>query len=108
EDILIEGFMKVFARIHQFGSKGSFGGWIRKIMINECLMYLEKKKHFLLEIGLESLLPPFSQIPPTDELDMEDLMKLINNLPLGYRTVFILFVIEGFSHLEIATKLRIS
>ncbi|WP_194778422.1 RNA polymerase sigma factor [Pararhodonellum marinum] len=108
EDVLIIGFMKVFDRIHQFKSTGSFGGWIRRIMVNECLMYLEKEKNFYREIGIDSILPPQVQTPPSDELDVEDLMKLINSLPVGYKTVFNLYAIEGFSHHEIADKLKIS
>jgi RNA polymerase sigma factor (sigma-70 family) len=108
EDILIVGFMKVFERIHQFQGKGNFGGWIRRIMINECLMYLEKEKNLYNEIGLEAILPAPVSSQPSDELAVEDLMKLINSLPSGYRTVFNLYAIEGYSHQEIATMLKIS
>lgn len=108
EDVLIIGFMKVFDRIHQFKGTGNFGGWIRRIMVNECLMFLEKEKNLFSEIGLEGILPAPLQSQPTDELAVEDLMKLINSLPSGYRTVFNLYAIEGFSHQEIAKKLHIS
>lgn len=108
EDILIIGFMKVFDRIHQFKGTGSFGGWIRRIMINECLMYLDKEKSLYKEIGLEGALPDPVYSLPSDSLAVEDLMKLINSLPIGYRTVFNLYAIEGFSHQEIAKKLKIS
>lgn len=110
EDVLIIGFMKVFDRIHQFKGTGNFGGWIRRIMVNECLMYLEKEKNLYQEIGLDGIgiLPAPVQSQPSDELAVEDLMKLINSLPSGYRTVFSLFAIEGFSHQEIAQKLHIS
>ncbi len=108
EDVLIIGFMKVFDRIHQFKGTGNFGGWIRRIMVNECLMYLEKEKNLYNEIGLDGILPPLFQNQPSDDLDVEDLMKLINSLPSGYKTVFSLYAIEGFSHQEIALKLHIS
>jgi RNA polymerase sigma factor (sigma-70 family) len=108
EDVLIVGFMKVFDRIHQFKGTGNFGGWIRRIMINECLMYLDKEKNLYNEIGLDGILPAPVQSQPSDELAVEDLMKLINGLPSGYRTVFNLYAIEGFSHQEIAQKLHIS
>jgi RNA polymerase sigma factor (sigma-70 family) len=101
-------FMKVFDRIHQFKGTGNFGGWIRRIMVNECLMYLEKEKNIYNEIGLDGILPAPVQTHPSDELAVEDLMKLINSLPCGYRTVFNLYAIEGFSHQEIAQKLRIN
>ncbi|HSI77170.1 MAG TPA: sigma-70 family RNA polymerase sigma factor [Lunatimonas sp.] len=108
EDVLIVGFMKVFDRIHQFKGTGNFGGWIRRIIVNECLMYLEKERNLYTEIGLDGILPAPVQSQPADELAVEDLMKLINSLPTGYRTVFNLFAIEGFSHHEIAAKLQIS
>lgn len=108
EDVLIVGFMKVFDRIHQCKGAESFGGWIRRIMINECLMQLEKEKNLFNEIGIDGILPAPLQSQPNDGLAVEDLMKLINSLPSGYRTVFNLYAIEGFSHHEIAEKLRIS
>jgi RNA polymerase sigma-70 factor (ECF subfamily) len=108
EDVLIVGFMKVFDRIHQYKGTGSIGGWIRRIMVNECLMYLEKEKDLYNEIDIEGIIPPPVQYPPSDDLAVEDLMKLINSLPIGYRTVFNLFAIEGYSHQEIAEKLQIS
>ncbi|RZS97837.1 RNA polymerase sigma factor [Cecembia calidifontis] len=108
EDVLIIGFMKVFDRIHQFKGSGSFGGWIRRIMVNECLMYLEKEKNLYNEIGIDAVLPAPVYHQPSDELAVEDIMKLINSLPMGYRTVFNLYAIEGYSHQEIAQKLHIS
>ncbi len=108
EDVVIIGFMKVFDRIHQFSGTGSFSGWIRRIMVNECLMYLEKEKNLYKEIGLEGVLPAPVMVAPTDGFAVEDLTKLINALPEGYRTVFNLFALEGYSHHEIAEKLNIS
>ncbi len=108
EDVLIIGFMKIFDRIHQCKGPESFGGWIRRIMINECLMHLEKERNLFNEIGLDGILPAPLHSQPSDGLAVEDLMKLINNLPSGYRTVFNLYAIEGFSHQEIAEKLRIN
>ena len=108
EDILIVAFTKVFERIDQFKAKGSFGGWIRKIIVNECLMYLEKEKNLYYEIGLDGILPTKVHYVPSDDLDMEDLMKLINSLPIGYRTVFNLYAIEGYTHQEISRRLKIS
>ncbi|EON76645.1 RNA polymerase ECF-type sigma factor [Lunatimonas lonarensis] len=108
EDILIIGFTKVFDRIHQFKGTGNFGGWIRRIMVNECLMYMEKPKNLNRDIGLDGILPSSTQSQPSDELAVEDLMKLIEALPRGYKKIFNLYAIEGFSHQEIAEKLNIS
>ena len=107
EDTLVVAFTKVFERINQFKATGSFGGWIRRIIVNECLMYLEKEKNLYNEIGLDSI-PAAVQYTPSDELGLEDLMKLINSLPVGYRTVFNLYAIEGYSHQEIADRLKIT
>lgn len=107
EDVLIIGFTKAFEKIDQFKATGSFRGWIRRIIINECLMYLEKEKSLYQEIGLEGILPA-SLHAPADDLGMDDLQKLINSLPIGYRTVFNLYAIEGYSHHEISAQLKIS
>ena len=108
EDVLIIGFMKVFERIQQYKGTGSFGGWIRRIMVNECLMYLEKEKNLYNEIGIDGILPAPIEYQQSDSLAVEDLMKIINTLPSGYKAVFNLFAIEGYSHQEIAQRLNIS
>jgi RNA polymerase sigma factor (sigma-70 family) len=108
EDILIIGFRKVFDRIHQFRGDGSFPGWIRRIMVNECLAYLEKNKALFQDIGMSNILPSGYWQKPSDELEVDDLMNLINSLPTGYKSVFNLYAIEGYSHQEIAEKLQIT
>lgn len=108
EDVLVCGFMKVFTKIDQFKSEGSFEGWIRRIMVNESLSYIRKHKSLYMQVEIENAdrEPDYSQLG--DHLVEEDLMKLIDRLPAGYRTVFNLYAIEGFSHKEIAQKLDIS
>lgn len=108
EDVLIISFRKVFDRISQFRQQGSFEGWIRRIVINECLMYLEKDRNLYQEIGLERVYSPANQPGPSDNLDWEDLKKMLQYLPKGYRKVFELFVLEGLNHEEIARQLEIS
>ncbi|OOG74946.1 RNA polymerase subunit sigma-70 [Algoriphagus sp. A40] len=108
EDVLIIAFRKVFDRIGQFRQQGSFEGWIRRIVVNECLMYLEKQRNLYREIGLERIYPEANQASPSDNLDWEDLTKMLQYLPKGYRKVFELFALEGLSHEEIARKLEIS
>ena len=108
EDVLVCGFTKVFAKIDQFKSEGSFEGWIRRIMVNEALSYIRKNKSMYLEVEIEKAdrEPDYSQIQ--DQLEVEDLQKMVDRLPSGYKTVFNLYAIEGFSHKEIAEKLGIS
>lgn len=108
EDVLIIAFRKIFDRIGQFRQQGSFEGWIRRIVVNECLMYLEKQRNLYREIGLERIYPEANQAGPSDKLDWEDLEKMLQYLPKGYRKVFELFVLEGLSHEEISRQLEIS
>ena len=108
EDVMIESFMKIFEKLNQFESKGSFEGWIRRIVVNECLMYLEKQRNLYREIGLERIFPEANQASPSDNLDWEDLEKMLRYLPIGYRTVFELFALKGWSHEEISRQLGIS
>ncbi len=108
EEVMIASFMKVFDKIDQFKSEGSFEGWIRRIMVNESLMYLRKNKNMYLEVDLETADrdPNFGQL--SDHLEAEDLLRMVQGLPVGYRTVFNMYAIEGFSHAEIAEQLGIN
>lgn len=108
EDVLLIAFRKIFDRIAQFRQQGSFEGWIRRIVVNECLMHLEKDRRLYKEIGLEKVHPKANQATPSDFLDWEDLANVLRFLPNGYRKVFELFVLEGLSHDEIAKQLLIS
>ena len=108
EDVMIFGFTKVFQKIDQFENKGSFEGWIRRIMVNEALTYIRRNKNMYLETDIEEAdhEPDYNEIESS--LEAEELMKMINDLPAGYRTVFNLYAIEGYSHKEIAEILEIN
>jgi RNA polymerase sigma factor (sigma-70 family) len=108
EDILITAFMKVFDKIEQFKSEGSFEGWIRRIVVNEALTYLRRNRSMYLETELEQAdrEPDYSKL--SDHLEAEDLLNMIKELPTGYRIVFNLYAIDGYSHKEIADQLNIS
>lgn len=108
EDVLSEAFIKIFANIKQFKFEGSFEGWIRRIMVNECLSQLRKKRRLYAQVDIEELNrePNYEELG--DELHAEDLLMLINALPDGYRTIFNLYAIEGYSHKEIAEQLNIT
>lgn len=108
EEIMVEGFVKVFDRINQFKLEGSFEGWIRRIMVNEALMYLRSKKRMGWEVGYDDVLYEPNPQPFSSNLEVADLMALIEKLPTGYRTVFNLYAIEGYSHDEIAKTLGIT
>lgn len=107
EDILQESFVKVFAHLHQYKFKGSFEGWIRRIVANTAIRMVEKKMHF--SVITDDIQP--AQQANADilsKLSEEELLKLIGNLPPGYRLVFNLYVMEGYSHEEIAGMLQIT
>jgi RNA polymerase sigma factor (sigma-70 family) len=108
EDILVTSFMKVFDKISQFKSEGSFEGWIRRIVVNEALTYLRRNRSMYLETELEQAdrEPDYNML--SDHLEAEDLLNMIKELPTGYRIVFNLYAIDGYSHKEIADQLGIS
>jgi RNA polymerase sigma-70 factor (ECF subfamily) len=108
EEIMIEGFVKVFEKIETFKLEGSFEGWIRRIMINESLMYIRSNKKLQIEASYDQILYEPEPVQFRTDLETQDLLKLIERLPLGYRTIFNLYAIEGYSHAEIAKKLSIT
>jgi len=108
EDVMISGFMRAFDKIDTYSGKGSLGGWLRKIMINQALGHLRKNKTMYLEADLEAVDYQPQLTFAADQLETEDLMKIVCRLPLGYRTVFNLYAIEGYSHKEISELLGIS
>lgn len=109
EDVLIKGFYHVLTHLHSFEyrSEKSLAAWIKRIIVNECLMALRKTNNF----NLSSISDDFEAMAEVDldsNLSAEDIMALIVELPPGYRTVFNLYVIEGYSHKEIGEQLQIS
>lgn len=108
EDMLQEGFIKVFTQLHQYRSEGSLEGWIRRIVVHTCINILKKNKKFSESVDLihaksihirEELIPSIMQA--------KQVVECIRILPLGYRTVLNLYAIEGFSHKEIGQLLDI-
>jgi RNA polymerase sigma factor (sigma-70 family) len=108
EDVLVMAFTKIFDRIEQFKGEGSFEGWIRRIMVNEALTHLRKSRAMYVETELEQAdrEPDYDRL--SDHLEAEDLQKMIQELPPGYRLVFNMYAIDGYSHKEIAEQLGIS
>ncbi len=108
EDTMINGFMKIFNNIGQYTGAGSFEGWMKRIIVNESLMFIRKNKNMYLEVDIEAanFEPNYDNL--NNKLEADDLMKMVNQLPMGYKTVFNLYAIEGFSHKEIAEKLNIN
>ena len=108
EDNLQDGFIRVFTKINQFGFKGSFEGWMRRIMVNTSLEKFRKSNHLY---PVEDMMV-FESIQNVEEtlsaITADDLMKIIQQLPPRYRMVFNLYAIEGYSHQEIAKLMKIT
>ena len=108
EDALVEGFCKVFTNIDQYSGNGSFEGWIRRIVVNECLMALRKKHALKNAYEIQEHFDLKDDQNVVADLAAQDILNLLDQLPNGYRTVFNLYVIEGYKHREIADLLGIS
>lgn len=108
EDMLQEGFIKVFLQIHTFESRGSFEGWIRRIIVHTCINILKKNKKFNESVDLihaTGIYVREENIPSI--IQAKQVVECIRMLPMGYRTVLNLYAIEGYSHKEIAGMLDI-
>lgn len=109
EDILQEGFMKVFTFLHQYNFEGSFEGWIRKIMVNCALQKYRSKTRLHAVVDIET---SEQEIATTEniiaQIGTKELLNMIQQLPPGYRLIFNLYVFEGMKHREIAEQLGIS
>ena len=109
EEILQEGFIKIFANLKNFRYEGSFEGWIRRTIINTAINYFKKKSRRFVEVNIEDIkTTKVENESVIDKISVNELLKLIQTLPNGYRTVFNLNVIEGYTHKEIGKKLSIS
>lgn len=108
-DLLQEGFVKVFTHIDSYTGNGSFEGWIRKIFVNGALEYLRHADVLRESTDLDQT----AEVAQTDSSPLSDisaaeLMQLVQSLPAGFRTIFNLFAIEGYSHKEISERLHIT
>ncbi len=109
EDILQEGFIKVFTRLHQYKFNGELGAWIRKIMVNTAITYLNKHNRYKRELQIEDiLLHPVSDDNPEIHIDTKQMVEIIRELPLIYQTVFNLVAVEGYNHIEAAKLLNVN
>jgi RNA polymerase sigma-70 factor (ECF subfamily) len=110
EDVLQEGFIKVFRDLHQYSGAGNLEGWVRRVFVHTALQHLQQKKKDLLHFDLEgrdvadeSPEPFFGDEPPA-----RNMIRILQQLPPGFRTIFNLHILEGYSHPEIADMLGIS
>jgi RNA polymerase sigma-70 factor (ECF subfamily) len=109
EDVLQEGFVKVFMGLKQYKFEGELGAWIRRIMVNTALNFLKRNRKYRNEMFFtEQPLHPVATEDPAVDLQAKELADLIRQLPHGYQTIFNLHVVEGYSHVEIGEMLGIS
>ena len=107
EEVLADVFYNIFTKIEQLKESYAFEAWARKITVNQCLLQLKRNINFNLYLEDTSIyLHP--EVPAETQLEEEDLLKLLELLPEGCKTIFNLFVIEGYGHKEIAQMLNIS
>ena len=109
QDLLQDGFVTLFTKLDSYKGDGSFEGWVRRIFINTSLMYLRKKDALRMTEDLDNVRNLSSDIPTQIEnIGYGELMKLIAQLPPGFRTIFNMYVVEGYSHKDIAEELGIT
>ncbi|MDX2285757.1 MAG: sigma-70 family RNA polymerase sigma factor [Bacteroidia bacterium] len=107
QDILQEGFVKAFRNIRHFRSEGSFEGWLRRIMIHACIEHYRRKSRYFM-VDIEEARQVGFEADALAALSRDEILGLIRELPPGYRTVFNLYAVEGYSHQEISEMLNIS
>jgi RNA polymerase sigma factor (sigma-70 family) len=108
EDILQEGFIKVFKKMDSFRGDGSFEGWMRRIFVNTAIEHFRRKRYLMPVTEKEENSIEGKYTSALDDLGAKDILALIQDLSPGYRTVFNMYVVEGYTHREIAEMLGIS
>ncbi len=108
EDMMQDGFIRVFTMLHSYAGEGSFEGWVRRIIVNNCINFLKKHKKFNESIGLE-FAEEFTEREESlaSRMQGRQVVECIRCLPMGYRTVLNLYAIEGYSHKEISELLGV-
>jgi RNA polymerase sigma-70 factor (ECF subfamily) len=106
EDFLQDGMVSIFQRISSFNQEGSLEGWVRRVVVNTCLEHLRKQK--LQWVNIEEVEEGADEGFTMEKINVKDLLEVINALPTGFKAVFNLYAIEGFTHKEIAKLLSIS
>jgi RNA polymerase sigma-70 factor (ECF subfamily) len=109
QDVMQDGFIKVFEKLNTFTKEGSFEGWVRRIIVNTALDYLRRIKNEKFHVDVDEVNYLLAdQTVILESIAADDLLKIIQTLPVGYQTVFNLYAIEGFTHKEIGEQLGVS
>ncbi|NCO62613.1 MAG: RNA polymerase sigma factor [Flavobacteriales bacterium] len=107
EEVMLNGFLKVFNNLQSYRGEGSFEGWIRRIMVRECISFLRKKKHIEFPAEEMDFKNDYVNNIQTD-IEIAQIQQCIDELPEGYKMVFVMYAIEGYKHHEIAYMLNIT
>lgn len=107
EDVMVQGFLKMFNKLDTFKFEGSFEGWLRRIMIRESISYLRKQQFVVYDDEVYEK-NQSEEISQSTDLDTEHIQQLIDKLPQGYKMVFVLYTVDGYKHKEIAEMLSIT
>lgn len=107
EDVMVKGFLKAFQNLHRFRNEGSFEGWLRRIMVREAISYLRKNQFVVFDSEKLDTKSEFV-VYQESSLQEQDVQELIDALPQGYKMVFVMYAVEGYSHKDIADMLQIS
>ena len=108
KDILQDGFVKVFTKLHQFSFSGSLEGWMKRIFINTALEYYRVNKPYMNQSDVEAADGNLHDDFTVERLSQKEILEIMNEMATGYRNVLNLYIIEGYSHAEIAGMLKIS
>jgi RNA polymerase sigma-70 factor, ECF subfamily len=108
EEVLNDGFMKVFNKIESYDSSKSFKAWFHTILVNTCIDYYRKKNKLIFEFDDAHYEGIFEEESAIDKISAEDILAMVQRLSPAYRTVFLLYAVDGYSHKEIATMLKIN
>lgn len=107
EDVMLNGFFKVFSNLKNFKNEGSFEGWIRRIMVRESISFLRQQKK--IEFSIEDIVVKDNYANNLNtSIEVDEIQQIIDTLPEGYKMVFIMYAIEGYKHYEIADMLNIT
>ncbi|WP_296314057.1 RNA polymerase sigma factor [Winogradskyella sp. UBA3174] len=107
EEVMLNGFFKVFKYLKTFKNEGSFEGWVRRIMVREAISYLRQKKNIEFAREDEYLEHDYTNNIKTN-IEVAEIQMVIDSLPAGYKMVFVMYAIEGYKHHEIGELLKIS
>lgn len=107
EEVMLNGFLKVFKHLKSYRNEGSFEGWMRRIMVRESISYLRQKKTIEFATEDEYIEQDYTNNIKTN-IEVAEIQQLIDSLPEGYKMVFVMYAIEGYKHNEIAELLNIS